>query len=486
MFDRYVAHRALKMPHAIAVSSSSGDRSFARLDGDVGRFAAALDREPRPVLACVRIADPYVHFLVLLALARLGIAMTSIGAGRDAGLVDLLGPDLVVADGPAPAEPWASGLRWLHVTQAWVDEALRAHEGIPARTRPDPDPDALAMLMTSSGTTGTPKKVALSWAQLESRVVQACLAISGSLARVICPLEPGSGGFFAALPTWHGGGTMVFASPDPAVLAAALPSLRPTGLVLAPIQMQLILAALPAGALPLPELWVTMVGSHTPAALSRAVRLRLTGQIHVNYGSTEAGAVSSAPLAVLGDDPAAVGFVAPWASVQVVDEDHAPLPPGTLGQIRMAGRDVVSAYLDAPEVTAERFHDGWFYPGDLGTLGADGALRVEGRSDDVMNFGGEKMLPRAMEDAAMSCPGVRDAAAFSLPDAAGLPAPWLAIVRDGTLDPAALDRALCAALPTLPPIRVAWTDVVPRNARGKVERDALRRAAAALPMPGLT
>ena len=484
MFDRYVAFRAQQIPHAIAVSSQRGDRSYAQLDGDAGRIAASLAELPRPALACVRIADPYVHMLVLLALSRLGIAMTSISSGQDATLVGLLRPDLMIADGPAPAESWTAGLNWLAVTQGWIDETLRRLTVITARAWPAPDPDALGLLLTSSGTTGLPKKVALSWRELEARLVQTHLAQSqmGSLARVLCPLGPGSGAFFIAIPTWHQGGTMIFPPPHPAALAAALPSLRPTGMVLAPIQMSAILDALPAGFLPMRDLWVCMVGSHTPAAVSRAVRLRLTGDIYVGLGSTEAGAISGAPLAALGDDPAAVGFVMPWATVEVVDEEHLPVVAGSVGHIRVKGQHVVSGYLDAPEVTAERFRDGWFYPGDLGTLGADGALRIEGRSDEVMNFGGEKMLPRAMEDAALSCPGVRDAAAFSLPDASGLPAPWLAIVRGDPLDPAQLDRTLRVGLPTLPPIRVAWIDVIPRNQRGKVDRERLRRAASSLPV----
>lgn len=484
MFDRYVALRAQQMPHAIAVSTPQGDLSYAKLDGDAGRIAASLAEVPRPALASVRVADPYVHMLVLLALSRLGIAMTSISAGQDAALIGLLSPDLMIADGPAPEDFPAKNLRWLAITQAWLDAALRRPAGIAARTRPTPDPDALGLLLTSSGTTGLPKKVALSWRELEARLVQTHLAQSqmGSLARVLCPLGPGSGAFFIAIPTWHQGGTMIFASPNPVALAAALPSLRPTGMVLAPVQMSAILDALPANSLPMRDLWVCMVGSHTPAAVSRAVRLRLTGDIYVGLGSTEAGAISGAPLAALGDDPAAVGFVMPWATVEVVDEAHEPVPPGSLGQIRVKGPHVVSGYLDAPEVTAERFRDGWFYPGDLGTLGANGALRIEGRSDEVMNFGGEKMLPRAMEDAALNCPGVRDAAAFSLPDASGLPAPWLAIVRGEALDPVRLDRTLRDGLPTLPPIRVAWIDAIPRNQRGKVDRERLRRAASALPV----
>jgi acyl-coenzyme A synthetase/AMP-(fatty) acid ligase len=161
--------------------------------------------------------------------------------------------------------------------------------------------------------------------------------------------------------------------------------------------------------------------------------------------------------------------------VEVVDDDHQQVPYGVLGRIRARGAGFIDCYLDDDAANAAYFRDGWFYPGDIGTITVDGHVRVEGRVDDVMNFGGAKFMPHVIEGAAMACAGVKDAAVFVLPDDSGFPAPWLAIVRGENLNEADIARAL--VIPGLPPVHVVWTDAIPRTPTGKVLRDTLEAAA---------
>ena len=81
--------------------------------------------------------------------------------------------------------------------------------------------------------------------------------------------------------------------------------------------------------------------------------------------------------------------------------------------MRIAGVGVVGGYRDGEPTPA--FRDGWFYPGDLGSLAPDGLLRIAGRADEVINLGGEKISPETLEEQVRLIHGVADVAAFALP-----------------------------------------------------------------------
>ena len=100
-------------------------------------------------------------------------------------------------------------------------------------------------------------------------------------------------------------------------------------------------------------------------------------------------------------------------------------------------------------------------------------LMVDGRMDDRMDLGGVKFLPDLLEEVALAWPGVRDAAAYAAPDAQGMDGCWLAVVAEDGLDRQGLADHI-AARPALPTPRFAWTEAIPRNAMGKIERRRLR------------
>ncbi|HEX7943137.1 MAG TPA: fatty acid--CoA ligase family protein, partial [Phenylobacterium sp.] len=165
--------------------------------------------------------------------------------------------------------------------------------------------------------------------------------------------------------------------------------------------------------------------------------------------------------------------------VEIVDDDGNPLPDGEVGEIRVRGPRMIYGYLDDPEATAERFRDGWFYSGDLGRRLPDGRLVLEGRADERMNLGGIKVMPALLEEAALACPGVRDAAAFAVPDEQGLEHAWIAVAAAPGFDRDTLTPHM-AAYPGLPAHRFAWIDEIPRNTMGKVDRGRLRDAVLAV------
>ncbi len=142
----------------------------------------------------------------------------------------------------------------------------------------------------------------------------------------------------------------------------------------------------------------------------------------------------------------------------------------------MRGTGIASAYLSSgPDDDVSGLRDGWFYPGDMGSVSTDGLVMLEGRVNDVMNIGGNKFAPQAIEALALGCAGIHDAAAFSVPDKYGVETPWIAVVRGASYKPGELLGAIKGRWPLLARLQVAVTREIPRNHMGKIDRLRLRQ-----------
>ena len=160
-----------------------------------------------------------------------------------------------------------------------------------------------------------------------------------------------------------------------------------------------------------------------------------------------------------------------------------PCPPGTIGRVQIRGPGVITEYAAGGPAGAIDA-DGWLETGDLGHLDQDGYLFLAGRSDDVINRGGEKIYPREIEEFLLTQPGVRSAAVVAASDEVLGQRP-VAYVIPAT-DPAApeladtLREACSAALPRPKvPTEFCLVPELPLGATGKVSRRRLRELAAA-------
>ena len=175
-------------------------------------------------------------------------------------------------------------------------------------------------------------------------------------------------------------------------------------------------------------------GGLLPKSLSERVLGTMCQRLFSSYGATETGTIAFAPAQLIADIPGAVGFVTPGAEVEIVDASDKPLPPGRDGIVRTRTGQMVDGYVGNPEATARAFRDGWFYPGDTGSLTADGMLIIHGREASVLNIGGDKIRPELVEEALTSFPGVEQAAAFTHKSDMGVPELWAALVCRPDLD----------------------------------------------------
>ncbi len=202
------------------------------------------------------------------------------------------------------------------------------------------------------------------------------------------------------------------------------------------------------------------------------------------YGMTEAASMIAAnPL----DGPRKAGSVGLPAGTEVriaqlAAGRYVPGPAPAVGRVQIRGRGVIREYAENGPVGAID-PEGWLDTGDLGHLDQDGYLFLAGRSDDVINRGGEKIYPREIEDVLLAQPGVRSAAVVAAHDdvlgerpvAYVVPAePWRRGLEDAL-------RAACAAALPRPKRPTAFYLVreLPLGPTGKVARHRLREPAAA-------
>jgi o-succinylbenzoate---CoA ligase len=323
----------------------------------------------------------------------------------------------------------------------------------PGRGSPPVLADETAVVIATSGSTGVPKGVQLSAAALFA-------SAAASLGRI--GAGPGER-WLCCLPTSHisGIGVLVrslLAGTDPVLVPAVSPDvLAASGCAhvsLVPTQLRRLLDA--GGA---PGLVKTVLLGGAAAADSLLA---------------EAGAAGWRVITTYGMSETCGGCV--YAGVPL-DNVHVRL--GSRGQIEIAGPVLFSGYLGQPRVTAAALADGWFQTSDLGQWRADGRLDVRGRADDVINTGGEKVVPGEVEAVLGTCEGVADVVVVGLPDPEWGEAVTAFVVPADPGGPPQLDRLRSAVREVLPagaaPKNLVFVPEFPLLPSGKPDRAALRR-----------
>jgi oxalate---CoA ligase len=346
----------------------------------------------------------------------------------------------------------------------------------------EPDPDRPALILFTSGTTGNPKGVVLTYRALQTRIELNAAAIGAvALKRtlVTLPTHFGHGLIGNALTPLLTGGDIVL-YPSGALRGDQL------GRVIDKHRISFLSSV--------PALWNLVGRSSDPPAGGSLVRVhvgsaplsaKLWSEIAswsraevVNcYGMTEtanwiAGASSRS-------DGIADGLVGKtWGGAAAVMNGRGVIQGRGEGEIVIHSPSLMSGYFDRPDLTAGVMIDGWFRTGDRGAVDDRGRIWLTGRIKDEINRAGFKVQPAEIDNMLERHPAVAEACVFAIPDpiSGEVIGAAVRLARHGAAEADEL-QAWCRERLRRNAVPERWfiVDSIPRNARGKVNREAVRR-----------
>ena len=329
------------------------------------------------------------------------------------------------------------------------------------------------IIILTSGTTGTPKGAPRSEAGVEAAV-----ALLGSI-----PLKAGYRTHIAAplFHTWgfaHLGLSMLLGTTvvlrrrfDPETFLQTLQEQECQAAAVIPVMLQRTLA-LPQETQDRYDLAglqvVASSGSALPGDLAVTWMDRFGDNLYSTYGSTEVAYAAIAGPADLRADPGTAGR-APYATtLRILDDQGQEVPPGTSGRIFVGNGLLFEGYTGGGH---KEVVDGLMSSGDVGRLGEDGRLHVEGRDDEMIVSGGENVFPKEVEDCLARHEAVTDVAAVGVDDddfGKRLKA-FVVVAADADVSESDLKGWVKDNLARYKvPREIVFLDELPRNATGKV------------------
>jgi len=357
-------------------------------------------------------------------------------------------------------------------------------------------PEDVAWLFYTSGTTGRPKGVMITYRNLVTMGLTYFIDVDPVTAQdaivYAAPMSHGAGLY--AIPHLMAGARHVVPASggvEPAELFDLGWQLGPLSTFAAPtIVKRLVDHAEQAGIGPeeSARAFKTIVYGGAPMYMADIQRaLHVMGPRFVQiYGQGEtpmvATALSRAHLADAAhprhlERIASVGVAQTPVQVRVTDEQGNGLPTGAVGEVVVRGDSVMAGYWRNPEATASTLRDGWLFTGDVGCLDAEGFLTLKDRSKDLIISGGSNIYPREVEEVLLTAPGVAEVAVVGAPDpewgevvvAFVVPQPGAQPTREA-LNAHCLEQMARFKRPK----RYVMVSELPKNHYGKVLKTALR------------
>ncbi|WP_281895761.1 acyl-CoA synthetase [Phytohabitans aurantiacus] len=362
-----------------------------------------------------------------------------------------------------------------------LDESLPVSSGVELAPV---SPAAPALIVYTSGTTGPPKGVVLSHGAIASNLDALAAAWQWTADDTVAhglPLFHVHGLILGMLGPLRLGGTAFHIGRfSPGAVAAALRSSATVLFGVPTMYHRLAEAASTdtsvASALAGARLLVS--GSAALPVVDHERIARATGQRVVErYGMTET--LMNCAVRADGDRvPGTVGPPLPGVDVRLVDDEGNDLhAAGEVGEIFVRGPNLFLEYLNRPDATAEAMRDGWFRTGDVATWTGDGAIKIVGRrATDLIKSGGYKIGAGEIENVLLDHPAVAEAAVTGAPDAdlGERVVAWIVAAPGAVPDKDELAEWVATQLsPHKRPREIHVLDALPRNAMGKVLKNAL-------------
>lgn len=503
-----VTMHASSRPDDVVITSEAGHLTWAQLDSQVNAIAACIHAEgvskgDRVIILSVNRAEYVIAMLAINTLGAVAVPLNSRSVAKEleyfiadsganaifgdqAGLATLRAADtsadltVISFDGADDADSTdgpALSFAELAVSGERVDQVdVGEHE--------------LAMIMYTSGTTGEPKGVMLTYMNLLSQAFPIMRAAQPpgnhhEVQLIVVPLfHIAAVGLLA--PTFFNATRLVLAPPSALTNIEALADLaereRVTSMFLVPTLWQALCSlpgikernlplltiswgAAPANDKTLSLMRETFPDAHISAAFGQTEMSPITCQLHDADSEAKMGSVGTP-----------IGIVA----ARVIGADGVDVSTGQTGEIVYRGPGLMAGYWNKPDDTAAVTHDGWFHSGDLVRKDDDGFIYVVDRVKDLIISGGENISSVEVENAIASHPKVSDVSVIAGRDDVWGETPVAIIAPVDADDPPTLDDVQefigywLASFKK--PTRLVVVDELPRNASGKLLKYRLREA----------
>ena len=299
------------------------------------------------------------------------------------------------------------------------DDALAAVE--PKFDVVERQADDTAVILYTSGTTGTPKGAELTHANLTSNATVTAALFSVDEHAVIlgalplfhafgqtCALNVSVqvGGCLTLLPRFDPEQALRIIERDKVTVFEGVPTMY-TAMLHHPQASEFDVSSL--------SLCVSG-GAAMPLEVMRGFEEKFGCVIIEGYGLSETSPVASFNHPDRPRKPGSIGTPVLGAEMRVVDENGAQLRVGEVGEIVIRGENVMKGYWHLPIATAEAVIDGWLHTGDLARVDADGYFFIVDRKKDMIIRGGYNIYPREIEEVLYEHPAIKEAAVIGIPD----------------------------------------------------------------------
>ena len=495
--------RALTTPCKLAILHEGRSVSYAELERLADGLAIGLTARGLQVgdRVAAQVGSSVEAIALIHAVARVGAVLvpqnTRLTAAEQGRQLSLVEPELLVVDDEPVAAEDGSGSQEPQSTTLAIPAlmpeppeivtltGLARDEASIRRNAPErwPEPSLLAeaqaqSIIFTSGTTGTPKGVQLSF----DNHFWSATASSYRLG------VDTNDRWLSCLPLYHVGGlAVVFRSclyGTAIVLQRGFElepfqrCLREDGVTLTslvPTMLHRLLHSSPVTVWPASLRMVLLGGAAAAPEILKAA-CEADVPVAATYGLTEAASqVATALPADVRRNPASVGRPLLFTELRIADADGRAMPQGHIGEILVRGPQVMAAYYGNPAATDSALRKGWLHTGDMGRLDANGDLIVVQRRADMIVSGGENIYPSEVEAALRDHPSVADVCVVGLPDAEwGQRCAAAVQLRGGeTVSSEALlafSRTRLAGYKQPAANLIHFVDALPQTASGKIAR----------------
>lgn len=484
---------AEQTPHAAAIGAPGrAPLTYSALLAEIERAVAALkalgvSREDRVALVLPQGAEIAVALLAVSAVAIAAPLNPALTGDELAGAFETLAPALLVVpagvDSRAAEVARGQGIRIVELVVR-PDSPAGSFDlsGVGADAVDAPGlsgPEDIGLALPTTGTTGRSKFVLLrhrnfcaaaenTMAALQLTQADRCLDVMPSFhahglvagvfaslragAQVVCTPAFDAARFFEWLaefrPTWY----------------TAVPTMHQTIVAEASVHRELIEAC--------SLRFVRSASSILSQALLEDLERTFGAPVTESYGLTEASQLTNTPLDRRKQKPGSLGTTGS-SQIAIMGPDGALLGQGVSGEIVCRGPVVMAGYLGDPEATKQCFVDGWFKTGDIGQLDPDGHLYMTGRLKEMINRGGEKVVPEEVDRVLLTYPPIAQAVTFGIPDPVmGEEIAAVVVIRPGMAATAAQVREFASGALSdhKVPRRVLIVPSIPAGPTGKLTR----------------